>query len=100
MKVSLHLSCSRANGRRKDPGADSGEYGKSKRTEKMARRKVKNGNENPLGKCFTRPVPNGRSRGQQTLESFRLFLHAKYMKFEFSYSPCLSGLFAGALYTR
>ena len=55
----------------------------------MARRKVKKGKENPLGKCFTRPFPNGRSIGQQTLESFRLFLHAKYMKF--NYSPCLSG---------
>ena len=55
--------------------------------EKMARRKVKNGEESAWGQSFTRPVPNGRSRsgfwlvqetfvflypirGQQTLESF------------------------------
>ena len=28
----------------------------------MARRKVKNGEKSPWGKCLTRPVPNGRRR--------------------------------------
>ena len=97
-------------------GADCGSEGKSKRPGKrMAPRKVKDMEKSPWGQCFTRPVPNGRSRsgfwlvpenvlvflpirGQQTLESFRVFLHAKYMKF--SCSPCLSWLFTEALYTR
>ena len=46
-----------------DPGADSGDEEKCKRTEKyMARRKVKNGEKSPWGQCLTRPVPNGRRR--------------------------------------
>ena len=46
-----------------DPGADSGDEEKSKRSEKyMARRKVKNGEKSPWGQCLTRPVPNGRRR--------------------------------------
>ena len=46
-----------------DPGADSGDEGKSKRAEKhMARRKVKNGEKSPWGQCLTRSVPNGRRR--------------------------------------
>ena len=45
-----------------DPGADSGGEGKSKRAEKMGRRKVKNGEKSPWGQCLTRPVPNCRGR--------------------------------------
>ena len=40
-----------------DPGADSGDEGKSKRAENVARRKVKNGEKSPWGQCLTRPVP-------------------------------------------
>ena len=43
-------------------GADSGDEGKSKRAENMARRKVKNCEKSSRGQCLTRPVPNGRSR--------------------------------------
>ena len=45
-----------------DPGAYSGGKGKSKRAEKMARRKVKNGEKSPWQQCLTRPVTNGRGR--------------------------------------
>ena len=49
-----------------DPGADSGDEGKSKWAEKCGakkrRRKVKNGEKSPSGQCLTRPVPNGRRR--------------------------------------
>ena len=47
-----------------DPGADSGDEEKSKRAENiyMERRKVKNGEKSPWGRCLTRPVPNGRRR--------------------------------------
>ena len=45
-----------------DPGADSGGEGKSKQVGKMARRKVKNGEESAWGQSFNRPVPNGPGR--------------------------------------
>ena len=82
--------------------------------EKMARRKVKNGEESAWGQSFTRPVPNGRGRygfwlvqetfvffcpirGQQTLESFLCVLTCKVHE-GVSCSPCLSWLFAEALH--
>ena len=82
--------------------------------EKMARRKVKNGEESARGQSFTRPVPNGRGhsgfwlvqetfvffcpiRGQQTLESFLCVLTCKVHE-GVSRSPCLSWLFAEALH--
>ena len=44
--------------------------------EKMARRKVKNGEESPWGQCLTRPVPNCRRRSGflLVLENFCVFL--------------------------
>ena len=103
-----------------DPGADCGGERKSKRVlngwEKMARRKVKNGEESAWGQSFTRPVPNGRGRsgfwlvpetfvffgpirGQQTLESFWCVLTCKAHE-GVSRSQCLCWLFAEALYTE
>ena len=44
--------------------------------EKMARRKVKNGEKSPWGQCLTRPVPNCRRRSGflLVLENFCVFL--------------------------
>ena len=82
----------------------------------MARRKVKNGEESAWGQSFNRPVPNGRGRsgfwvvqenfvffcpirGQQTLESF-LCVRTRKVHEVVSCLPCLSWLFAEAVYTE
>ena len=41
--------------------SDSGGEGKSKQAEKYGAKKSKERREEPLGKCLTRPVPNGRA---------------------------------------
>ena len=45
-----------------DPGADSGNEGKSNGRKNVARRKVKNGEKSPWRQCLTRLVSNGRRR--------------------------------------
>ena len=61
-----------------DPGADSGGERKSKRAGKygMKKRKEKNGEKSPWGKCLTRPVPNcrGHSGFWSVPENFCVFL--------------------------
>ena len=83
---------------------------------RVVRRNIKNEENSLWGQCFTRPVPNGRGHSgfwllvaenfcvflpnlraaDLRVVSWRVFLHAKYMKF--SCLPRLSWLFGGFIH--